>query len=125
MEGSYENIYRACLTTLQDNGYIIKNTDMNSGLITATVDRETSHASQVMQVLLARVIWDKGTLVEVSVMVNKINDNASDVRINIQETRYNQFGAKKHIKQIYDEELYYKLFNTIFTEVKRREAMKR
>ena len=98
---------------------------MNSGLITATVDRETSHASQIMQVLVARVIWDKGTLIEVSVMVNKINENTSDVRINIQETTYNQYGGKKDIRQIYDEKLYYNLFNTILTEVKRREAIKR
>ena len=38
-ECSFENAYRATLSILQDQGYIIKNTDMSSGLIVATVDR--------------------------------------------------------------------------------------
>ncbi len=124
IDGDYENIYRASLTVLQDNGYIIKNTDMNSGLIVANVDRETSQASQFMQAFWVGYVYDKGTTVELSVMVNKLNEAASEIRINIQEINYTQFGGKNTIKQIYDEKLYNNLFNTIVTEVKRREAMK-
>ena len=123
IEASYDNIYRACIAVMQDQGYIIKNTDMNTGLIVAQVDREASKSSQFWQAFWAGAIYNKGTLVEVSCMVNKINDTSSDVRISIQETRYNQFGGKVNIKQLYDEELYKNLFNEILTEVKRREAI--
>jgi hypothetical protein len=125
MDGSYENIYRACITVFQDQGYIIKNTDMDSGLIVANVDRETSMGSQVFQVLWAGFVWDKGTQVEVSAMVNLVSESASEVRVNIQEVNYGQYGGKNRIRQIYDEKLYYNLFNEIVTEVKRREAMGR
>jgi len=123
MEGGYENIYRACITVFQDQGYIIKNTDMNTGLIVANVDREASKNSQFWQAFWTGYVYNKGTEVEVSCMVNKINDNASDIRINIQETTYAQWGGKQNIKQIYDEEVYKNLFNEILTEVKRREAI--
>lgn len=124
IDGDYENIYRAALTVLQDQGYIIKNTDMNSGLIVANVDRETSQGSQFWQAFWVGYVYDKGTSVELSVMVNKLSESASEIRINIQEINYTQFGGKNAIKQIYDEKLYSNLFNTIVTEVKRREAMK-
>lgn len=123
MEAGFEDIYRACITVFQDQGYIIKDTDMNTGLIVAQVDREASKSSQFWQAFWAGAVYNKGTLVEVSCMVNKINDTSSDVRMSVQETTYNQWGGKAQIKQVYDEELYKNLFNEILTEVKRREAI--
>ncbi len=63
-ECDYECGYRASLTILQDQGYVIKNTDMDSGLILASVDRKTSGGSQVLQALLLGYVSDKGTDVE-------------------------------------------------------------
>jgi len=51
-DAGYENTYRSILTVLQDQGYIIKNTDMNTGLINATIDREAGKGSQVTQALI-------------------------------------------------------------------------
>ncbi|NQT90474.1 MAG: hypothetical protein HQ558_04390 [Candidatus Omnitrophica bacterium] len=124
INGSYENIYRATMTVLQDEGYIIKNTDMDSGLIVADIDRETSRTTQFLQQMAGAKTWDKGTQIQISAMVNKINDDLSKLRINIQEINYNQHGGKSRITQIREEKVYYDLFNTIITEVRRREAMK-
>lgn len=128
IEGSYENVYRATLTVLQDQGYILKSTDMNSGLIVATVDRATSGGSQFMQGLFSGYVSDKGTMVEISCMVNKLNETSNDLRINIQETKYGQSSqwsgtGTQDVKRIYDEKVYQGLFNQILTEVKRREAI--
>ena len=128
IEGSYENIFRATLTVLQDQGYVIKNTDMNSGLIVGNVDRAADGGSQFVQALFLGYVSDKGTEVEASCMVNKINDTSSEVRINIQEVKYGQASkwsgtSKQNSKQIYDEKIYQELFNQITVEVKRREAM--
>jgi len=125
---NYENAYRATLTVLQDHGYVVKNTDMDSGLIVANVDRATSDGSQVVQALLLGYVSDKGTEVEVSCMVNKLSNTSSEVRINIQEVKYGQSSffsgtGKQNSKQIYKPELYYSLFNEILIEIKRREAM--
>jgi hypothetical protein len=123
IEGSYENVFRATMTILQDQGYVIKNTDMNSGLIVANIDRETSGGSQFFQALLVGSVYDKNTFIEVSATVNKLNEKTQEIRLNIQETNYSGSGNKQDIEQIYDEEVYQKLFNEITLEVKRREAM--
>ncbi|MCK5219012.1 hypothetical protein KAR10_05785 [bacterium] len=128
IEGSYENVYRATLTVFQDQGYIIKDTDMNSGLIVATVDRATSGGSQFAQALFMGFVANKGLVVEVSCMINKINDTKTEVRINIQETKYGQSSSwssssKQNARQIYDADVYQNLFNEITVEVKRRDAM--
>ncbi|MCK4303409.1 MAG: hypothetical protein KAY24_04160 [Candidatus Eisenbacteria sp.] len=128
VEGSYENTYRATMTVLQDNGYVIKNTDMDSGLIVGTIDKEASGGSQFMQALFSGHVADKGRVYEASCMVGKLSDSASEVRINIQETTYGESSAfsgtsKQKARQIYDPEIYAALFNAITVEVKRREAI--
>lgn len=127
-EGGYEMTYRSVLTVLQDQGYIIKNTDMKTGLINATIDREAGTGSQVTQLLLLGYVADKGSELDASFMVNKISDTKTEVRLNIQEAKYGQVSkwsgsSKQSVKQILDPEIYNKLFNEIRTEIKRREAM--
>ena len=111
------------MTVLQDQGYVIKNTDMESGLIVADVDRETSSGSQFMQALFSGSISDKNTVIEVSATLNKLNDTNQELRLNIQETNYTSSGKVNDINHIYDEKVYQDLFNQIIVEVKRREAM--
>jgi len=62
--------------------------------------------------------------------LNKISNTKSEVRINIQESKYGQSSkwsssGKQSVKTIYDSELYSGLFNDIIVEVKRREALGR
>lgn len=123
----YETAYRASLTVLQDQGYIIKNTDMDSGLIVANVDRSTKTGNQVLQILLVGYAYDKGTEVEVSCIVNELNEFTSEIRINIQEVNYGRSSwlsgtSKQDSKQIYNPEIFQSLFNDINVEIKRREA---
>jgi hypothetical protein len=127
-EGNYENAFRASITVLQDQGYVIKNTDMASGLILATVDRQTATVNQVAQILLLGFAFDKGTEVEVSCVVNRLNEFSSEIRINIQEVKYGQSSwlsgtSKQNSKQVYDPRLYQNIFNEISLEIKRREAL--
>jgi hypothetical protein len=127
-DSSYDNAFRATMTVLQDQGYVIKNTDMQAGLILASVDRETSSGSQIAQYLLVGHAFDKGTEVEISCTVNNLNDFSTEVRINIQEVKYGQSSwlsgtSKQSSKQIYEPELYRSLFNEITVEIKRREAI--
>ena len=128
INGSYEDTYRASLTVLQDQGYIIKNTDMASGLIVANVDRAADAGSQFAQALFLGYVSDKGSEVELSCMINKLSNTNTEVRLNIQETNYGQSSrwsgtTKQNSKQIYDPELYQKIFNEIELEVKRRQAI--
>jgi len=130
IEGTYDNVYRATLTVLQDQGYIIKNTDMASGLIVANADRRASGGSQFLQALFAGYIYDKGSEIEITCMVNLLSDQTSELRVNIREVKYGQSSAwtsssKQDVRQIYDEATYQQLFNEISVEVRRREALNR
>lgn len=127
-DGEYETTYRSILTVLQDQGYIIKNTDMNTGLINATIDREAGSGSQAVQAVFLGYVVDKGSEIETSFMVNKISNTKTEVRLNMQESKYGQASkwsssSKQSVKQILDPGIYNQIFNEIQTEIKRREAM--
>jgi len=128
INGAYEDTYRATLTVLQDQGYVIKNTDMASGLIVANVDRAASGGSQFAQALILGYVADKGTEIEVSCMINKLSNDQTEARLNIQEVSYGQSSiwsgtSKQKSKQIYDPAVYRSIFNQIEVEVKRRQAI--
>lgn len=125
IDGSYENVYRAAMTVSQDQGYVVKNTDMDSGLIVAEIDRETSKSSQFWQEFWVGTVYDKGTFIELTLTVGKINETLQEIRMSLQESRYNQYGGKTDIKQILDPQIYQELANQIIVEVKRREALGR
>ena len=125
IEGSYENVYRAAMTVLQDQGYVVKNTDMASGLIVASVDRETSKSSQFWHEFLLGEVWDEGTFIESTITVETINDSLQEIRISLQETRYTRYGGKTDIKQLVTPAVYQELANQITVETKRREALGR
>ena len=131
IEGSYENVYRATMTVIQDQDYVVKNTDLASGLIVASIDREAAKASQFWQSVFVGTTlgiassWHKGTIIELSATLGKINDNLQELRMNLQETRYNKYGGKTDIKQILDAKIYQEFANQVTVEVKRREALKR
>lgn len=128
IDSTYELVFKATLTVLQDQGYIIKNTDLQTGLISATASRETGGGDQFMQALFLGYVADKGSDMDVSFMINKINESTTEVRLNIQESKFGQYSkwsgtSRTNVKQIYDPEIYNSLFNDIKTEVKRIEAI--
>lgn len=126
IQGRYGNIFRATMTVLQDNGYIIKQTDMSSGLITAEVNRETPRILQALQSSSKkRKITHKGTLVQASAVVDKLNERNTEVRITIQERTYSETGSTTRVRQLRDPRVYKKILDDITLEVKRREAIGR
>jgi hypothetical protein len=126
-ESAYEDAYKATVTVLQDQGYIIKNTDIDTGLILASVDKNASTGSKIAQVLLVGFAFDRGSEIEASCVVNKLNDTNTEIRISIQEVQYGDASifsgsSKRNVKQIYNSEVYRIIFNEIAVEIKRREA---
>ncbi len=121
VEGFYEDIYRATMTVLQDQDYVIENTDMETGLIVAKVRRAKEEGIPLFGI--QPIADDKLTEIEITCVVNILNDTNSEVRLSILETTYDK-SSKKDARQIYDPIVYQNFFNQIIVEVKRREAMK-
>lgn len=128
LNSNYDNTFRATLSVLQDQGYIIKNTDMTTGLINAVIDRQSTGGSQFAQALLLGYVADKGSEIDASFMINSISDTQTEIRLNLQESKYGQTSSwssssKTNVKQILDPEIFSNLFNAIQFEVSRREAI--
>jgi hypothetical protein len=129
-DADFENTYRATITVLQDQNYTIKMTDMNSGLINATVDRKSSGGSQVLSALFLGYVANKGSQFELSCMVNKISDSSTEIRLNLHEAQYGQASkfsgtSQQDSKQIYDPKVFKELFDQIGVEIQRRIAIKK
>ena len=112
-ETDYETCYRATLTVLQDQEYVIKDTDMETGHILASVDRQTKGGSKFLQAVFLGYVSDKGTEYELSAMVDKLSETSTEIRINIEKVKYGQSSkfsgtGKQSSKRVYDAKLFQK-----------------
>ncbi|MDE0518574.1 MAG: hypothetical protein OXH36_03330, partial [Bdellovibrionales bacterium] len=109
---------------LQDEGYIIKNQDMQGGLIVAHSSKATSSGSAVLAVLSGQQNYQTGTTYEVSVNLEEIRKNNVESRVIIQKVdSYNMGGSRGN--EILDPNLYRNIYRKVMVEVERRKAQKR
>ena len=128
IQADFKTTFKATMSVLQDQDYIIENTDFNSGLIVAEkeVNKETT-AGDVLMTIFVDLRHNRNGKVKVSATVASVSDNVTKLRINIQEKniRRGTFGsADETITNIQDKRVYEVLFNQISTEVERMKAMK-
>lgn len=132
VHGAYEDVYRATLTVIQDEGYQIERTDLDTGLLRATrVKQATSGgggAALGIALLAATILLDAdqddvggregapGRPVEdLSFVVVAVDDDRTEVRALL----------VKNDGNVYDPAFYQDLFGQISVEVERREALAR
>lgn len=123
-QANYKTVFRAAMSVLQDQDYIIDNTDFNSGLIVSSKEvNPDMSAGDVMMVLFVDMRHNRASKVKVSATVNEINEKISSIRLNIQEIKVESgsFGNKKeNIINIQNKEIYDQIFNQIRVEVERK-----
>ena len=120
-DSSYNNVFRAFKTVLQDEGYIIKNQDMDGGLIVAHSSKPMSLGYAVLAGLSGQPNYQTGTTYEVSVNLEEINKKYVESRVIIQQvSSYSQGGSRG--AEILSPELYKNIYTKVFTEVARRKA---
>lgn len=117
---SYENIFRAFKTVLQDEGYIIKNQDMSGGLIVATIQK-TDSSSAFFATFGGSPNYRTGEGFEISINLEEIRPKMIETRMVIQKTeQYSLGGQQGH--EILDEGLYKGFYDRVRVEVERRKA---
>ena len=117
IQADFKTTFKATMSVLQDQDYIIENTDFNSGLIVAEkeVNKETT-AGDVLMTIFVDLRHNRNGKVKVSATVASVSDNVTKLRINIQEKniRRGTFGsADETITNIQDKRVYEVLFNQI------------
>ena len=122
IEAPYDNVFRAASTIIQDQQYIIKSTDMKSGLITAELNRETDFTSRLFMSSLKSSSYN-GTKIQLSAMVQSLSPTSTEIRITIQEEDYGDRGVMSS-RQIKDPKVFAELFNQLTVEVQRIAARK-
>lgn len=115
-----DNVFRAFKTVLQDEGYVIKNQDMQGGLIVAEIQKTDSGAG-FMAALSGSNNYRTGQLFEVSVNLESLNKSTVETRLVLQEKSQMSMGGTQG-QEILDPKLYQTLYQKIKTEVERRKA---
>lgn len=118
ISGDYKTVFKATLSILQDQNYIIKNSDLDTGLISCEKFTETEDISMIL-------LYGSNSEIHISAIINSINKNTTKIRLNIQESIIidGGFGQKKTFF-ITNREIYDSLFNQIKVEVERLKALK-
>lgn len=117
---SYENVFRAFKSVLQDDGYIIRNQDMQGGLIVAQIQK-TDKGSGFWAALGGNKNYRQGEVFEVSANLEKVNEKIIETRVIVQKIEQFSMGGQQG-EEILDPEMYKALYNKISVEVERRKA---
>ena len=121
--GSYRNVYKSTLMILQDDGYIIRNSDYEIGLITASLTYSSGPAFYSWY--YGYHTYYANTQFDVTVNIEELVKDEVEVRLTIQEQFLNNFGGVISASPIFHDEPYIQFFNKLQTEVLRRTAMKK
>jgi len=124
-ETSYDNVFKAFKSVLQDDGYIIKNQDFAGGMLLAQKERDINEGKsgfgKFMSVMARSKSDPTGKGYDLSVSFDKLNDKSTETRLILQElTKWSNGGSKG--REIVDGPLYKAIYDDVAIEVKRREA---
>ncbi len=108
-------VMKSMLNVLQDDGYIVKNANVELGLITATKevdveDKTNSFFASLFSGSDAR--WNKDNIIESSANISD-HGNQTRVRINFQFKMLNNRGEVVEVKQIEDAKYYQEFFSKV------------
>lgn len=117
---SYDTVFRAFKTVLQDDGYVITNQDMNGGLIVATIQK-TDSGSAFWAAMAGTQNYRTGEGFQLSINLEKLNKNTVESRLIIQKLeQYSMGGQQGH--EILDPAMYRSFYDKVRVEVERRKA---
>ena len=123
-ETTYNHVFRAFKTVLQDEGYIIKNQDMKGGLIVAHNSKPTGTGVAILAAIGGADNYHSGTTYEVSVNLEAIRKNYIESRVIIQKVAtYSRGGSQG--REIVDPGLYKNIYSKVMVEVERRKAQRK
>ena len=119
---TYDNVFRAFKTVLQDEGYVIKNQDLQGGLIVAANEKAVSSWGAVFAG--SNNNHKTGEGFEVSVNLEDLGKGNVETRLIIQKQESYSMGGKRGY-QLDQPELYKNIYQKVVVEVNRRNMMGR
>lgn len=133
-DSNYENTFRSLKNVLQDEGYMIKQQDMNGGLVTAIKKKSNSTPSTSGMRMGAFGLgfgssekqgrYPTAESYEASVNLEKINKDTTETRINIQFIRSFSDG-NDDTQEVLDPVQFQSIYQKLGIEIERRKAQGR
>ena len=134
---SYNTVFRAFKTVMQDEGYIIKNQDFSGGLIVAESQKPVSSSKGQFAMAVAvgvlsgmsgnsstRNNYKTGQVFSWSVNLEEIQNKTVESRLILQKKDFYSQGGQRG-REILDPEIYRNIFVKVLQEIERRKALKR
>ena len=103
------------LNVLQDEGFIVKNANLELGLLTATKEVDVENKGEAFWAsfwLGSQATWKKNSIIEASANISEFGTQTR-VRINFQRKILDNKGAVLKIEQVEDEKFYQNFFSKV------------
>ena len=108
-------VMKALLNVLQDDSFIVKNANVDLGLITATKEVDVENKGEAVVALLfagENARYKKNSTIESSVNVSEFGSQTK-VRVNFQTKMMNNKGEVMDVRQIDDAKYYQEFFGKV------------
>jgi hypothetical protein len=108
-------VLKEMINVLQDDAFIVKNANMDLGLLSGEKDIELENGWEKWATILAsgqNARWKKNGITELSANVTQFGPDTR-VRINVQRKIFDNFGRVVEVKQIYDQAYYQAFFDKV------------
>lgn len=108
-------VLKEMINVLQDDAFIVKNANMELGLLTGEKDFELEKGWGTWVSILAggqNAKWNKNRVTELSANVTQFGSDTR-VRINVQVKTFDNFGRVVEVKQVYDQGYYQAIFDKV------------
>lgn len=108
-------IMKAMINVLQDDGYIVKNVNLELGLLTATKEMDVESKGEAFMATLfmgAQARWKKNSIIESSANVSEFGSQCR-VRVNFQLKSMDNAGGVLEVHQIEDGNYYQEFFSKV------------
>lgn len=111
----YKMVMKAVLNVLQDDGYIVKNANVDLGLLTADKQVDVENKGQAFWAtfwLGVNARWNKAQTIECSANISAYGQQTR-VRLNFQAKILDNKGGIAEVRQIDDEKFYQDFFSKV------------
>ncbi len=126
-DASYDIVFASAISLLQAEGFLVNNTDKETGLINASKQIDNKNAA-LMKFLIGSA--KEASTAQVSFFIQKLNDNLTEVKLTIYEgsinSSVNGYGFQNTSSKnsmVQNAEVYGTWFNNLRAEIERRKAL--
>jgi len=105
-------VMKAMLNVLQDDGYIVKDANVDLGFLTATKEVDIEDKGEAFLSTLffgSQATWEKNSIIECTANISEFGTQTR-VRVNFQMKVMNNKGGVEKVKQIEDQKYYQEFF---------------